>query len=106
MGLLRRMFGNKKPAVGTVVTTGGSVVSLMTMMQQQGGIGGTQRCGIDGRTFPGFKFNPKITTMDIGGYCAGCGAYRCPDHARFSSSSQYQYTVVCARCDSELQPGP
>jgi hypothetical protein len=105
MGLLKKLFGTKPAA------TGGSGISVLMIAMKQGGVG-TQRCGIDGRTFPSLNMRQTIMTatigdwkLDVGGYCPGCSEYRCPDHAEFSGS-EFKYAIVCGRCGTELQPGP
>ncbi len=107
MGFLSKLFGGSTPSRPSV----SGQISVYKVAMQQGGVS-SQRCGIDGRTFPSMKNRQTIMTasigdwaLDMGGYCSSCGDYRCHEHAEFKGDGM-TYAIVCARCGTELRPGP
>lgn len=105
MGLLDKLFGKKPAASG-----GGGRISLLALNLQQGQPTSTQKCGIDGRSFPCPKGPTKVITadtdrwaIDIGGYCDHCPGYRCHEHAKWVEVEPMTWMLGCARCGNPMR---
>ena len=81
----------------------------------------TRQCGICGRGFPAWGAEITVTTpkpenwtLDVGGYCRTCRAYRCPDHARLTRTAAdgqpaggrtpglVKLVAACGKCGAAL----
>jgi hypothetical protein len=130
MSLFKGIFGSAKPAPtagprpSPQVNTSGSSSIAALLVQQKVPLA-PERCGTCGTTFmdPQWMFtlitrDPAGFTLDVGGFCPACSAYRCQNHARLRnverpnvpmpdpSLKPLMWGMTCASCGSALQQGP
>lgn len=99
--------------------------SIAALLAQQNSPLAPERCGACGTTFmnPQWMFTlitkqPSEFSLDVGGYCPQCSAFRCHQHTRLrnvvrpnvplpdESLKAIMWGMTCGSCGSNLQQGP
>ena len=106
MGFLSKLFGKTptRPSVG-----GSGKISMFAMTMQQNHGMSSQRCGVDGSTFPCPAITHTIITadidrfaLDVGGYCPSCREFRCHNHCEFKALDNMAYGIFCTQCGTRV----